>query len=114
LLKTVINAFELGGKKVLFGSEDVGIVGFGIGPHKLLRIIDRLLEEMDLLSAGGHFIGSGLVVEEGIGDFLACGEDGLFEGEEIFLLLAFGHFETLTVKTVLENRLGEAADDTTE
>src|SRR5580700_10315313 len=86
LLKTVINAFKLGGKEVLFRGEDVGIVGFGVGPHKLLRIIDRLLEEMDLLGAGSHFIGGGLVVEEGIGDFLACGEDGLFKGEKVFLL----------------------------
>src|SRR5580698_3577168 len=77
LLKAVINAFELGGKEVLFGGEDVSIIGFGVGPHELLCIVDGLLEEMNFFGAGCHFIGGGLVVEESVGDFLACREDGL-------------------------------------
>ena len=114
LLEVVVDALELGGEEVLLGGEDVGVVGFGVGFHQLFGVVDGLLEEVDLFGAGRHFVGGGLVVIEGIRYFLARGEEGLFEGEEELLFLAFGYFETLAVEAVLEDGLYETGDEVAE
>ena len=114
LLEAVVDALELGGEEVLFGGEDVGVVGFGVGLHEFFCIVYGFLEEVDLFGARRHFVAGGLVVEEGVRHFLACGEEGFFEGEEEFLLLAFGYFESLAVEAILEDGLHETRDDTAE
>ena len=114
LLEAVVDALELRGEEVLFGGEDVGVIGFGVGFHELFGVVDGLLEEVDLFRAGRHFLGCGLIVIKSIRDFLTGGEEGLFEGEEEFLFLAFGYFQTLAVKAILENGLHEAGDEIAE
>ena len=114
LLHVVVDTGELRGEEVLLGGEDVGVVGFGVGSHELFGVIDGFLEEVDLVRAGGDLFGGRLVVEEGIGDFLAGGEERFLKGEERLLLLGFGDFETLAVETVGENGLRETADEVAE
>lgn len=114
LLEVVVHAGELRGEQVLLGGEDVGIVGFGVGFHELFGVFDGFLEEVDLPGAGGDLFARGLVSENGVGDFLAGGEEGFLEGEKRLLFLGFGDFETLAVEAIGKDGLGEAADEVAE
>ncbi len=75
LLEVVVDAGELGGEEVLFGGEDVGVVGFGVGFHQFFGVVDGFLEEVDLIGACLDLFRRRLVIEEGVGDLLSCGEE---------------------------------------
>ncbi len=114
LLEVVVDAGELGGEEVLFGGEDVGVVGFGVGFHEFLCVVNGFLEEVDLVGAGLDLLCRRLVVEECVADFLPGSEQRFFEGQEELLFLALRDFEALAVEAVLEDGLGQAADDIAE
>ena len=98
----------------MFGGEDVGVVGFGVGSHEFLGVVDGFLEEVDRVGARLDLFGCGLIIEECVGDLLSRGEQRFFEGKEEFLFLVLRYFEALAVETVLEDGLGQAADNVAE